>query len=202
MASSTPALAELDFNLCSRRHGHLTLAHTERSVRVQRERAEMNQALGVDSRLIVERDEIAKLCPRAEHVERRAVSDPGRALPPAGRGRCATTRWCGATRAGAAKRGVHIHQGVRGHGHPARTRNGRRASASTPTAGRSTRARDVCAVAGWTTRSPTWRASQTPITNHPLQAFVTEPVKPMLQQDRRLGRTCTCTSRRPTAASS
>ena len=43
------------------RHGHFTLAHTDSSVRVQRERAEMNQALGVDSRLIF-RDEIAELC--------------------------------------------------------------------------------------------------------------------------------------------
>ena len=42
--------------------GHFTLAHTDSSVRVQRERGETNRLLGVNSRLIG-REEIAELCP-------------------------------------------------------------------------------------------------------------------------------------------
>jgi sarcosine oxidase subunit beta len=54
---------ELDFNLLISTHGHLTLAHSERSVAVQRERAEANQLMGVDSRW-VEPGEVAQLCPQ------------------------------------------------------------------------------------------------------------------------------------------
>ena len=75
---------ELDFNLLISKHGHLTLAHSERSVAVQRERAEANQLMGVDSRW-VEPDEVARTLPAAQHVARGRLSDPGRALPPAGR---------------------------------------------------------------------------------------------------------------------
>ena len=60
---------ELDFNLLISTHGHLTLAHSERSVAVQRERAEANQLMGVDSRW-VEPDEVGAPLPAAQHVAR------------------------------------------------------------------------------------------------------------------------------------
>jgi sarcosine oxidase subunit beta len=53
---------ELDFNLLFSQHGHLTLAHTEREVVTMTERAEVNQLLGIDSR-VVGIDELARLCP-------------------------------------------------------------------------------------------------------------------------------------------
>ena len=76
--------------------------------------------------------------------------------------------------------GVHIHQGVEVTGH----RRSRTAAAS---ASRRTRARSragivMSAVAGWTTQITDMAGIETPITNHPLQAFVTEPVKPMLHK--------------------
>ena len=40
----------------------------------------------------------------------------------------------------------------------------------------------ISAVAGWTTQVCDMAGVRTPITNHPLQAFVTEPVKPMLHK--------------------
>ena len=43
---------ELDFNLMFSQHGHLTLAHTDSSLRVMQERAEVNQILGIDSRVV------------------------------------------------------------------------------------------------------------------------------------------------------
>src|SRR5215210_6273712 len=42
---------ELDFNLMFSQHGHLTLAHSERSLATMTERADVNQLLGIDSRL-------------------------------------------------------------------------------------------------------------------------------------------------------
>ena len=53
---------ELDINMMLSTLGHFTLAHTDSSVRVQRERGETNRLLGVNSKLIG-REEIAELCP-------------------------------------------------------------------------------------------------------------------------------------------
>src|ERR687895_2462277 len=45
--------AELDFNLMFSQHGHLTLAHSDRSLVVMQERAEVNKLLGIDSSVIL-----------------------------------------------------------------------------------------------------------------------------------------------------
>src|SRR5437773_11856033 len=44
--------ADLDFNLLFSQQGHLTLAHSDRAMITQTERAEVNQPLGIHSRLI------------------------------------------------------------------------------------------------------------------------------------------------------
>src|ERR671934_315548 len=54
--------AELDFNLLFSQQGHLTLAHSDRAMVTMTERAEVNQLLGIDSR-VIGRDEVAELCP-------------------------------------------------------------------------------------------------------------------------------------------
>src|ERR671916_1933417 len=56
---------ELDFNMLFSQQGHLTLAHSDRAMITMTERAEVNQLLGIDSRLIY-RDEIAGLCPEMD----------------------------------------------------------------------------------------------------------------------------------------
>jgi len=53
--------ADLDFNLLFSQQGHLTLAHSDRAMITMAERAEVNQLLGIDSRLVYP-DEIARLC--------------------------------------------------------------------------------------------------------------------------------------------
>src|SRR5437588_4724626 len=53
---------ELDYNVMFSQQGHLTVAHSDRSVTTLRERAEVNRLLGVDSRM-VGRDEIARIIP-------------------------------------------------------------------------------------------------------------------------------------------
>src|SRR5258705_4244800 len=100
--------AELDFNVMFSQRGHLTLAHTDASVRTMRRRAEVNQVQGVNSRLIWPA-EIKRLCPTLD------VSDRPRypvlaALyhPPGGIIRHDAVVWGYAHQAD--KRGVHIHQ--------------------------------------------------------------------------------------------
>ena len=100
--------AELDFNVMFSQRGHLTLAHTDASVRTMRRRAEVNQIEGVNSRLIWPA-EIKRLCPTLD------VSDRPRypvlaALyhPPGGIIRHDAVVWGYAHQAD--KRGVHIHQ--------------------------------------------------------------------------------------------
>jgi sarcosine oxidase subunit beta len=170
--------AELDFNVMLSTHGHFTLAHTDSSVRVQRERAETNQLLGVDSRLIW-RDEIRELCPELNLSQ--DVPYPIQAAlyhPPGGVIRHDAVVWSYAS--GADRGGAEIHQGVEVTG-IRKDAHGRCVGVQT-TAGPIDAGVVVCAVAGWTTQVTDMAGVQTPITNHPLQAFVTEPVKPMLHK--------------------
>src|SRR5206468_9652293 len=44
--------ADLDFNLLFSQQGHLTLAHSDRAMITQTERAEVNQLLGIDTTLV------------------------------------------------------------------------------------------------------------------------------------------------------
>src|SRR5258707_11684138 len=60
---------ELDYNVMFSQQGHLTIAHTDRGITTLRERAETNQLLGVNSRLISPR-EIAELGPGMDVSER------------------------------------------------------------------------------------------------------------------------------------
>ncbi len=191
--------AEVDFNLMLSRHGHFTLAHTDSSVRVQRERAEMNQALGVDSRLIF-RDEIAELCPRAEPVARTCRIRSRRRSTTRRARCCATTRWCGATprappsAACTSTRACEV-TGIRkdANGKLHRRRHQRGADRRRRRHLRRRRLDDA-----------DHRHGRHPHADHePRAAGVRDRAgQADAAQDRRLGRTCTCTSRRPTAASS
>ena len=59
---------ELNFNTMFSQHGHLTLAHSDRSVNTMMERAEVNRLVGVDSRVVYP-DEIKELCPQLDTTE-------------------------------------------------------------------------------------------------------------------------------------
>ena len=170
--------AELDFNMMLSTHGHFTLAHTDSSVRVQRERAETNRLLGVDSRLIG-LEEIRELCPELNLS--RATAYPVQAAlyhPPGSTLRHDAVCWGYATQA--YHRGAELHQGVEV--------TGIRKDAAGNCVGVDTNQGPIdagvviCAVAGWTTQVCDLAGVRTPITNHPLQAFVTEPVKPALHK--------------------
>ena len=101
---------ELDFNLMFSQHGHLTLAHTDSALRVMQERAEVNQLLGIDSRVVYPR-EIAELCPQLDLSDAPTWPIMGALYhAPGGIIRHDAVVW-GFAR-GADRGGVEIHQGT------------------------------------------------------------------------------------------
>ena len=167
--------ADLDFNLLFSQQGHLTLAHSDRAMITMTERAEVNQLLGVDSRVIDTR-EIATLCPELD-LSREVTWPILGALyhPPGGIIRHDAVVW-GLAR-GADRRGVEIHPYTEVTG--IQRENGR------VTGVRTTRGDIACdtvvsATAGWSTLVCDLAGVPLPITTHILQAFVTEPMKPFL----------------------
>jgi sarcosine oxidase subunit beta len=167
--------ADLDYNVMFSQRGHMTLAHSDASLRTMRWRAEVNKAEGVNSE-VIGRPEIKRLAPFLD------VSDEARypilgALyhPPGGIIRHDAVVW-GYAR-GAAARGVHIHQHAEvtgidvtdGQVRAVRTTQGDIATGTV-----------LNATAGWSTLIADMAGVRLPITTFPLQAAVTEPVKPFL----------------------
>ena len=166
---------ELDYNLLLSQQGHLTLAHAERAVNVAHERAEVNRLLGVDSRVIGP-DEIAKLCPHLDLSERPPFPIMAALYhPPGGVIRHDAVVWAYARQA--SRRGVHLHQDTEVTGID--VRDGKVVGVRT-NRGEIATGTVVSAVAGWTSEVSRMAGVRTPIVTHPLQAFVTEPLKPFL----------------------
>ena len=167
--------ADLDFNLLFSQSGHLTLAHSDRAMVTMTERAEVNQLLGIDSRLILN-DEIAKLCPELDLSDHPTWPVLGALYhPPGGIIRHDAVVW-GFAR-GADRGGVEIH--------PYTEVTGIERSNGRVTGVRTNRGNIACdtvvsATAGWSTLVCDLAEVRLPITTHILQAFVTEPVKPFL----------------------
>ena len=167
--------ADLDYNVMFSRRGHLTLAHNDSSLRTMRWRAEVNQVQGVDSEVIGP-GEIKRLVPFLD-------TSPGSRYPilgalyhpPGGIIRHDAVVW-GYARAAAAC-GVHIHQNTEvtsidvagGRVRGVRTSRG---DISTPVV--------LNATAGWSTLVAEMAGVRLPIETFPLQAAVTEPVRPFL----------------------
>ena len=167
--------ADLDFNLMFSQHGHLTLAHTDRALITSQERAEVNQLLGIDSRVVYP-GEIAELCPELDLSDRPIWPILGALYhPPGGIIRHDAVVW-GLAR-GADRQGIEIHPYTEVTG--IETAGGR-ATAVRTNRGRVEAGVVVSAVAGWSTLVADMAGVPLPITTHILQAFVTEPVKPFL----------------------
>jgi sarcosine oxidase, subunit beta len=167
--------ADLDFNLLFSQQGHLTLAHSERAMVTMNERAEVNQLLGIDSRLIGNA-EIAKLCPELDLSDRPTWPVLGALYhPPGGIIRHDAVVW-GLAR-GADRGGVEIHPYTKVTG--IEQRAGRVTGVQT-TRGNIECDTVVSATAGWSTLVCDLADVRLPITTHILQACVTEPVKPFL----------------------
>ncbi len=167
--------AELDFNLLFSQQGHLTLAHSDRGLITANERAEVNQLLGIESRIVFP-DEIARLCPELNLSDDVTWPIVGALYhPPGGIIRHDAVVW-GYAR-GADRRGVEIHPYTEVTG--IERSNGRVTGVET-TRGDVEADVVVSCTAGWSTLVCDLAGVPLPITTHILQAFVTEPIKPFL----------------------
>ncbi len=167
--------AELDLNLMYSERGHLTLAHTDAAVRTARWRAEVNQHLGVDSSL-VDPDEIARICPQLNLS--RAVRYPILGAlyhPPGAIARHDAVAW-GYARA-AARLGVELHPQTEVTGLVIERG---RVSAVETSRGRIQAGKVLQAVAGSSSLVAGMAGLKLPIRTVPLQACVSQPLKPFL----------------------
>jgi len=166
---------ELDYNLLFSQHGHLTFAHTEAGIVGLRVRAETNQVLGVNSR-VIGLAEIAELVPALDLSDRpRHPIMAALYHPPGGTIRHDAVVW-GYARA-AHRRGVAIHTGVEVTG--VNVADGAVTGVET-NRGTIHAGVVVNATAGWATTIAKMAGVRLPIVTHPLQAMVTEPLKPIL----------------------
>jgi sarcosine oxidase subunit beta len=168
---------DFDLNLFYSTRGHFTLAHTDSAVRTMRWRAEVNKHLGVNSELVGP-ELIKRSCPQID------ITCGGHAPilgalyhAPGAIARHDAVAW-GYGR-GADRRGVEIHQqtevtGIEVRGGKVAGVRTSRGTISTP--------KVLCAVAGFTPRILDMVGLRSPIYVHPLQAMVSEPMKPWLDQ--------------------
>ncbi len=166
---------ELDYNILYSERGHLTLAHTDAAVRTSRWRAEVNKHMGVNSELVYP-DEIAKICPQL-NLSRDVHLPVLGALyhPPGAIARHDAVAWGYARRA--AERGVHIHTHTEVTG--VMVENGRAVGVKTDR-GEIRAGKVLQAVAGMSSEVARMAGFRLPIRTVPLQACVSEPVKPFL----------------------
>lgn len=166
---------DLDINLFYSTRGHFTLAHTDATLRTMRWRAEVNKHLGVNSELVGP-EEIKKHCPQLDFSCGGHAPVIGALYhPPGAIARHDAVAW-GYGRA-ADQRGVEIHQQTevtaidirRGQVYGVETNRGYIETRKV-----------LSAVAGYTPQITRMVGLRTPIVVHPLQACVSEPLKPWL----------------------
>ena len=166
---------ELGLNLFYSTRGHYTLAHTDATLRTLRWRAEVNKHLGVDSRM-VDPGEIARVLPMMDMTAGGHAPILGALLhAPGAVARHDAVAW-GYARA-ADRLGVEIHQQTEVLG--INTAGGRVTGVRT-SRGDIAAGTVVSAVAGYTPRILRMLDLTSPIYVHPLQAMVSEPLKPWL----------------------
>lgn len=166
----------LDFNLFYSQRGHFTMAHSPASLRTQRWRAETNKHLGIDSE-VVGPEFIQKTIPEID------LNCGGHQAPivgalyhaPGAVARHDAVAWAYAR--GADRQGVEIHQQTSVT--DIAIEEGRVVGVHTDKGFIKT-GRVLSAVAGWTTHVQQMTGLRTPLVVHPLQAMVTEPLKPWL----------------------
>ena len=166
---------ELDLNLFYSTRGHFTLAHSEATLRTMRWRAEVNKHYGIDSELVGP-EEVLRACPRMDltcggthPIVGALFHAPGAIV------RHDAVAWGYARRA--SQMGVEIFQQTAATG--IEIENDRVVAVQT-TRGRIATGKVVSAVAGSTPTLLKMVGLQSPIDIVPLQACVSEPMKPWL----------------------
>ncbi|MFQ5795914.1 MAG: FAD-dependent oxidoreductase [Candidatus Bipolaricaulia bacterium] len=166
---------ELDFNLMFSQRGHLTLAHSDASLRIMRQRTETNQICGIDSRMLTPK-EIKEIVPHLDTSDRPRYPILGALYhPPGGIIRHDAVVW-GYAR-GADRHGVDILQQTTCE--DILVEGGRVVGVNT-NRGLIKTNKVHNATAGWCTTITDMAGVRLPVVTHPLQACVSEPLKPFL----------------------
>jgi sarcosine oxidase, subunit beta len=167
--------ADLNFNVMFSRRGHLTLAHNDSSLRTMCWRAEVNKLQGVYSE-VIDPAQVKELVPHLDTSQDTRYPILGALYhPPGGIIRHDAVVW-GYARAADA-RGVHLHQqtevtGIDVVGDKVTGVQTNRGPISAPVV--------LNCTAGWSTLISDMAGVRTPVQTFPLQAAVTEPVRPFL----------------------
>ncbi len=166
---------DFDMNIMYSERGHFTLAHTDAAVRTSRWRAEVNKHLGVDSELVFP-NEIKKICPQLNLSEDVRYPVMGALYhPPGAIARHDAVAW-GYAR-GATMRGVELHQKTEVTG--IKRSNGKAVGVET-TRGTVNAGKIIQCVAGRSSLVAKMAGFKLPIKTVPLQACVSQPLKPFL----------------------
>jgi sarcosine oxidase subunit beta len=170
---------DFDLNLFYSTRGHFTLAHTDAALRTMRWRAEVNKHYGVNSE-VVDRQAVHEAIPSMDMDCAGHAPVLGALFhAPGAIARHDAVAW-GYGR-GADRRGAQIHQNTEVTGIDLEdTGSGPRVTGVRTTRGRIATRKVLCAVAGSTPRLLDMVSLRSPITVHPLQAMVSEPLKPWL----------------------
>jgi sarcosine oxidase subunit beta len=166
---------EFDYNIMYSERGHFTLAHTDASIRTMRWRAEVNKHMGVNSELVL-RDELARMVPQLNMSEDVRYPILGALYhAPGSIARHDAVAW--------GYGGVASHKGVEIHQQTKVTdilvENGRLIGVETDR-GTIHCNKAVQAVAGSTSLLTKMAGFKVPIRTVPLQACVSQPLKPFL----------------------
>jgi sarcosine oxidase subunit beta len=168
---------ELDYNMLRSQRGLLWMAHSEAQLQNQIERALQNQTFGVNT-VFLTPEEVHRVCPQLDMTGGGDRPILGAAYhPPGSTIRHDAVAWGYAI--GAQRLGVHIHQGVAVTG--LTIRNGKCLGVET-TAGPIAAGSVMSAVGGYVSQVAAMAKLPIPIVTHPLQAFVTESYKPVLDR--------------------
>ena len=168
---------ELNFNLLFNQMGRLDLGHTDAALYGLRMRTEFNRVLGVDSRMVGPR-EIKKLVPSMDLREGKPFPIIGALYhPPCGVIRHDAVVWGFARGANRGGTELHPFTEVTGIDYS----DGRVTGVET-SRGPVQADTVLSATAGWSSTIASMVDLDLPITTHPLQAMVTEPLKPFLDK--------------------
>jgi sarcosine oxidase subunit beta len=166
---------ELDYNMLYTQRGQLTLAHSDATMRTFRMRAEVGKHLGTNIEM-VDRQQIAEIVPQLHMPEdHRYPILGGLWHPDGGTGRHDSVAWGYAARA--MDRGVEVHQRTEVTGI---LKEGDRCVGVETTKGRIRAGNVIQAVAGMSSVVAKLAGFRLPIRTYPLQAMVTQPLKPFL----------------------
>lgn len=168
---------ELDINIMYAERGHFTLAHTDAAMRTARWRAEVNKHLGVESE-VIDASEVARICPLLNMSDE--VHHPIMGAlwhPPGAIARHDAVAWGYAKEA--MKLGVSVFPKTEVTG--LRIEAGKVIGVET-SRGFIAAGKVMQAVAGSSSHVAKMAGFKLPIRTIPLQACVSEPVKPILDQ--------------------